>query len=72
MTDIQQIIKRASKYGGERWTLHQIKEIIWNHYVKPQNYSIVMGTDSNLEPQWWVVTNREASILVKHGFDQAY
>ena len=71
MTDIQKIIKRASKYNGERWSLLQIQQIIRDHYVKPQNYSVIMGTDSDSEPQWWVVTNREASILVKHDYELA-
>lgn len=70
--DIKNIIKRATKYTGERWSLSYLKKMIQQTYVKPQNYSIVMGTDQNLEPQWWIVTNREASVLVKHGFEQAY
>lgn len=65
------IIKNAKKYSGNNWSLKEIQEIISN-YVKSQNYSIVMGSTSDHQPQWWIVTNREASILVKHGYEIAF
>lgn len=69
---VDNIIKRAHKFPGERWSLDRLKQIIRERYTKAQKYSIIMGFDNNLEPQWWIVTNREASILKKHGFEVAY
>ena len=71
-TKVNKIIKGAEKYSGDRWPLWYLYKNIRDTYIKPQNYSIIIGTDINQGPQWWVVTNREASILVKHGYEQAY
>ena len=37
------------------------------HYLKPWNYTIVLGDDE----RFWVVTNREASILLRAGYELA-
>lgn len=63
---IEKIIKSASKYHSDRFSLDQIKKIK-NSFEKPHNYSIVLGSSG----WFWIVTNREASILAKNGFELA-
>ncbi|MFM7855741.1 MAG: hypothetical protein ACKO96_28410, partial [Flammeovirgaceae bacterium] len=58
----QQIIKNASKYSSN-FSLEKV-ESIRKTFVNPAKYAIVMGDNS----QWWIVTNREASILAKNGY----
>jgi len=38
-----------------------------NHSITPSKWTIIMGSDF----LYWFVTNREASILVKQGFEIA-
>jgi hypothetical protein len=66
-TTILQIIKRADKYNSENSSVAYLQNMINKHYVKPQNYTIMMGD----YPHYWIVTNREASILAKAGYEYA-
>ena len=63
----QDIIRRASKYNSEKFSVAYLQNMINNTYVKPQNYTIMLGDC----PHFWIVTNREASILVKEGYERA-
>ncbi|MCA6513905.1 MAG: hypothetical protein IM569_13705 [Chitinophagaceae bacterium] len=56
----QEIIKRASKYFSLSLALSSL-----THCIQPAKWSIVLGDDN----RFWVVTNREASILMKAGYE---
>lgn len=55
-----QIIKSALKYNSRATALN-----FCNTAIHPGKWSIILG-DNNL---FWVVTNREASILMKSGYE---
>lgn len=60
--NLQAIIRSATRFttpGNARYHI--------NNRESPSKWSIILGDDGYL----WVVTNRQASILVKHGYELA-
>jgi hypothetical protein len=60
---ITSILKSAAKYNTLRYAISSIQ-----HSIKPGKWSIILGDDQ----LFLVVTNREASILIKFGYELAY
>lgn len=55
-----QIIKTAEKYTNLSLALSS-----FSHRIQPGKWSIILGDDN----RFWIVTNREASILMKAGYE---